>query len=113
MRFAERYLKPYAEPISATELHEDSVYFSVSFVDGDMHIPVIETLVFVGRNDKGLLQFQDVESYRQKVNFASSSNDLHAVFIECSEDQLNNVFEFERALDVLLRCSLRRRAGAR
>ena len=62
MRFPERELKPYAEPVLATDLNEGSVYFLVTFVDNDLHIPVIETLVFVGKGDDGLLQFQDVQS---------------------------------------------------
>lgn len=109
MRFEERELKPYGEPISASELKEGSVYFSVTFVDDDMLIPVMETLVFVGKSDEGLLQFQDVESYRQDVRYDSATDDDCATFFRCSGDQTKNIFEYERALDVLMQCSLRRR----
>ncbi len=50
MRFAGRDLKQYAEPVSASELREGSVYFTVQFADRDLLIPIVETLVFIGRN---------------------------------------------------------------
>lgn len=113
VRFEERELKPYAEPVSASDLKEDVVYFSVTFVDDEMHIPTMETLVFVGRdleeNDSGKLYFQDIDSYREGIRHESATEDDHVTFFECSEDELNNIFEYEQALDVLMRCSLRRR----
>jgi len=109
MRFESRELKPYAEPVSAADLEEGCVYFLVTFVDDDMHIPIIETLAFVGRTSDGLLQFQDVETYRKGVHYDSVSDEDDATFFECSEDQLNCIFEYDHALDLLLACSLRRR----
>ena len=101
MRFEERELKPYAEVVSATELREGSTYFSVTFVDDDMCTPVMQTLVFVEKINGGLLQFQDVESYRRGVRYDSATVDDHATFFQCSEEHLNNIFEYEHALDVL------------
>ena len=46
----DRELKTYAEPISADELKEGSAYFFVSFVDDELLIPTMRTVVFVGRN---------------------------------------------------------------
>ena len=113
MRFEGRDLKPYAEPVSATELKEGSVYFSVTYVDDEMHIPTMETLVFIGReldeNDSGRLYFQDIDSYRKGIRYESATDDDHVTFFECSEDELNNIFEYEQALDVLMRCSLKKK----
>ena len=113
MRFEKRELKPYAEHVSLSDLKESLVYFSVTFVDDDMHIPVMEPLVFVGRNlhekDAGRLYFQDVDSYRRGVRYQSASGNDYATFFECSEDELSNIFEYEHALETLMRCSLRRR----
>jgi hypothetical protein len=113
MRFEERELKPYAEPVSATELKRGSVYFSVTFVDNDMHIPIMQPLVFVGKNfhenDTRSLNFQDIDSYQQGICYDSATDDDHATFFECSEGALNNIFEYEHALEVLMLCSLRRR----
>lgn len=111
MRFPERELTPYAEPVLATELSEGSVCFSVTFVDDDLHIPVIETLAFVGKSDDGLLLFQDIESHRQGISRDSATNDHPATFFRCSEDQLKSIFEYEHALDELLRCFLRRQSS--
>jgi hypothetical protein len=77
--FDGRELKPYAEPVSSSELSEGTVYFAVNFVDEEMLIPTMETLVFVGRNlepdDVGEVYFQDVASYREGVRYAWDSED--------------------------------------
>jgi hypothetical protein len=43
MRFEERELKSYAEPVTPNLLTEGEVYFSVQFADEDMLIPIMET----------------------------------------------------------------------
>jgi hypothetical protein len=109
MQFEARDLKSYAEPVPESELKEGSEYFSVTFVDDAMCIPIINTVVFVGRGDQGRLRFQDIESYRQGVRYHSVTDDNQATFYECAQGQANNIFEYEHALDVLMHCSLRRR----
>jgi hypothetical protein len=112
MRFESRELKPYAEPVSASALKEGSVYFSVNFVDEEMLIPVMEPVVFIGRNlapnDAGRVYFQDIDSYRRGVRYSTAMEEDEPVFHSGSEDSMSHVFEFERALDVLMKCSLRR-----
>jgi hypothetical protein len=108
MRFEGRELKPYAEPVSASDLQEGSVYFLLTFGDDDMKIPILETLVFVSKTDDGIFRFQDFESYRGAVGFKTGTEKRINIF-ECEEKQLNCIFEYERALDRLLACSLRRR----
>lgn len=113
MRFEERELKIYSEPISASELIEGSVYFFVNFVDEEMLLPTMEPFIFVGKDldedDVGRVYFQDVDSYRQGVRYDSTSDDNLATFYSGSEKELGHIFEYERALDVLMVCSLRRR----
>ena len=69
MYFEGRDLTDHAEPVSASELCEGQVYFAVNYVDGEMLIPIMETIVFIGRNlepdDAGQVYFQDVESHRE------------------------------------------------
>ncbi|MGB0035459.1 MAG: hypothetical protein WBP79_08300 [Candidatus Acidiferrales bacterium] len=112
MRFEERELKPYAETVPLDELQVGAVYFAVNFVDDEMLIPSMEPKVFVGRNleaEEGeRLHFQDIDSYRRGVRFESATEDDEAIFETGTE---RHIFEFERALDVLMRCSLRRRKG--
>ena len=110
MRFEERELRSYAQPVT-NGLIEGEVYFSVQYVDEDLLIPIIETLVFVGAldaNDPNLLYFQDVGSYRQGIRH-DSANAEEAEFQVGSRGGINHIFEYERALDELMKCSLRRR----
>jgi hypothetical protein len=110
MRFEERELKPYAEPVSTENLHEGEIYFSVIFFDDDMLIPMMEPRVFVGRkreaDEEDKFYFQDVHSYRRGIRFESPEADDEATF-ETGAGRF--IFEYERALDVLMACALRRR----
>ena len=67
-------LKESAEPVSAGDLREGEVYFAINYVDDDMLIPVMETVVFIGRNlepgDVGQVYFQDVQSYQEGIVMA-------------------------------------------
>src|SRR5579872_7331156 len=112
--FERRELKSYAEPITPTDLKEGAVYLSLMFMGEKMLVPILEPVVFIGRNlsadDIGItLYFQSFDSYRQGVRFDSASeNDLEA-FSTGSEDDFKYIFEYERALDCLMKCALGRR----
>lgn len=114
MRFEERELKPYAEPVNAQTLRQGEIYFSVQFADEEMLIPIMEAWVFAGRSldaenhAASRLYFQDVESYRQGVRYDADAAEI-ATFQIQEEDAINHIFEYECALDGLMRCSLRRR----
>jgi hypothetical protein len=105
-------LKPYAEPVTASKLTPGEVYFMVTYVDNHMLLPEIQTLVFLGRDVAGdkdnCLYFQNVESYvtlGPYPNNAQGSGDLYS----CTDNQLNNIFEFDNAIDEFLRCNIRRK----
>jgi hypothetical protein len=113
MRFEERELKPYASPVTRSVLKEGDAYFSVQFADEDMLVPIVETWVFAGnkldpKDAKNHLYFQDVESYRQGVRYGSPDAE-NAKFQVALEGNTNHIFEYENALEELMRCSLRRR----
>jgi len=114
MRFAERELKPYAEPVAPDQLKVGETYFGVQFLDEDGFVPVLEPKVFIGHNlepeDKDELYFQDYASYRSGIRYDTASVEDESVFETGAE---KHVFEYERALDVLLRCSLHREKGGR
>jgi hypothetical protein len=63
MRFEERELKPYSEPVSPDELQIGETYFTVLFLDTNGDVPVLEPRVFIARNlepaDEEKLYFQD------------------------------------------------------
>lgn len=77
MRFEERELKRYAEPVPPEELKDGETYFAVLFLDDDGLVPTLEPLVFIGRDlepgDEGKLYFQDYGSYRGGVRFETAS----------------------------------------
>jgi hypothetical protein len=110
MGFEERELKPYAEPVPAEELKNGETYFAVLFLDDDGLVPTLEPLVFIGKDldpgDEGKLYFQDYDSYRGGVRFGTATPDDEVIFHTGRE---KHVFDYERALDVLMACALRRR----
>jgi hypothetical protein len=77
----------------------------------------METWVFAGRDldpsesEPNLLYFQDVESYRDGIRYSSTS-DCDAKFQVQPADQINHVFEYENALNELMKCSLARQKAA-
>lgn len=113
MRFEGRELQPWAQPVTAKMLEPGKVYFSVQFPDEDMLIPIIETWVFAGRkldpkDAENHLFFQDVESYLQGIRYSSASAE-NAKFQVALEENTKHIFEYEHALEELMKCSLRRR----
>jgi hypothetical protein len=111
MQFEARELPAYAEVVSPLELKEGSIYFSITFIDEEMLIPTMEAFVYIGRDlepeDSGQLYFQDAVSHQEGVRYAMAADGDGAQFLVESEDSLY-LFEYERALDVLMLCSLRR-----
>jgi hypothetical protein len=112
MHFKGRELKPHAEPISAAELEPGEVYFSLYFIDDDMLIPILEPVVFIGKDlepgDADQVYFQDIDSYRRGVCYTATPDGEHATFFAGPENELQHIFDYEHALEVLMACSLRR-----
>ncbi len=48
MQFVRTDLKPYAQPVKASDLQVGSVYYLVNFCDETMSTPIIETIVYLG-----------------------------------------------------------------
>ena len=111
-RFPARELKPYGEYMEASKLVEGEIYFAVHFLDDQMSVPELDPLVFIGRNleqgDSGRLYFQDAASYMSGVRYGDGGGRGGETKIHVVEENAPFVCEFERALDVLLRCSLKR-----
>jgi hypothetical protein len=114
LRFEARDLKPYGEYASEATLVEGKTYFAVHFLDDEMLVPELWPLVFIGRDrepsDSGKLYFQDAESYFAGARYESVTG-AEDVEFHTVDSGTPAVFEFEKALEVLLRCSLRRRAS--
>jgi hypothetical protein len=102
-----------ARPVTASELKEGAVYFAVNYIDDDMLIPVMETLIFIGRDlnpgDSGLVYFQDVGSHHRGIRHEAASEEDYADFWAGSESEVNHIFEYDHALEKLMQCAIRRK----
>jgi hypothetical protein len=114
MLFESRELKSFAEPVLAADLRAGEVYFTVQYVDDKLCVPIISPLIFLGKNltegDTDLLYFQDFESHAMGIRYESRTDEESVAFYGYGSHELNHIFEYERALDLLMKCSLRRRA---
>jgi len=113
MRFEERELKPYGEPVLPEHLKIGETYFGVLFLDTDGFVPVLEPKVFIGRDlepdDERKFYFQDYASYQHGIRFETPTLADEALFETGCE---NHIFDYEHALDMLLVCALRRRKAS-
>ena len=110
MKFEARELKEYAEPVLPEQLREGKVYFAIVFHDEDMLVPSMEPRVFIGPKPEPEgteLLFQDFVSYQRGIRYESDDADGRATFDNSGVGRY--IFEYERALDVLMACALRRR----
>ena len=114
VRFEARELKKYTEAVQLNELKEGGIYFLVEFLDRAMHVPKLEPVVYVGKDlspgDVGQVYFQDAASYLEGGRFGAEVDPAESepVFIQTPSSGMRPVFEYERALEVLMSCSLRR-----
>ena len=111
IHFDGRDLQLGAEPILTASLEVGAEYFSVQYADEQLLIPIVETWIYVGRgldkSEPDLLYFQDVGSYRQGIRYGNSGEET-ASFQTGGEGGLKHMFDFEHALEELMKCSLRR-----
>ena len=111
VHFEGRDLPPYAIYAAAEALIVGEAYFMLHYLDDRLTIPELKPVVFIGRDleegKSGNLYFQDAGSYIAGMRYESATGDCDAVFHTVSEGT-PLVFEFERALDRLLYCSLTR-----
>ena len=81
-----------------------------------MLLPSLEPVVFIGRNlesnQTGTIYFQDIDSYQQGIRYDAAISD-DAKFYSGPELETGHIYEYERALDELMRCSVRRRNAAK
>jgi hypothetical protein len=109
------------------------VYFRLSYLDEAMTIPELVPLVFIGRDlepeSDGSHRsfFQDAASYRSGVRWGDDAPQIageteeerfeswlqRGHFVTRLETDDSGVHVFERALDLLLLCSLERASGKR
>jgi hypothetical protein len=118
LRFETRVLPPTGEYVKSKDLREGETYFVVDYSDADLLIPQLTPVVFVGRDvetmGSGEVYFQDIDSYLAGVRLDNGDVDHgddaeRGLLHKFAQDQ-PAVFDYESAVDELLRCYLRRRA---
>jgi hypothetical protein len=112
MRFEAREVEDYAEPVASSDLRKGESYFMLQFMDDTMLVPIMTPFVFVGTHswESGDERYilQEYDSYAAGERFDPGGESLVA-FQLYRANEMNHIFEFEKALNVLLRCSIRRR----
>jgi hypothetical protein len=115
MYFEGRELVSPAESIGSRELREGGVYYAITYIDDEMLQPNIESLVFIGKDlepgDVGQAYFQDLSSYSEGVGYDWQRADGPTRFYSGPENELNHIFTYEKMLNELMKCSLRRRSS--
>ncbi len=115
--FAARRLPRAPQYVNENDLSEGEVYFAVSYLDDAMLIPELTPLVFLGRrlegdDEESMLHFQDYDSYRQGVRWkelrSPDVQGVHGTVLSIESGGSTDVSDYEHALEILLRCSLRR-----
>lgn len=114
IQFDQRDLPRAAEPVHSDQLSIGETYFNIAYADEAMTIPVMESLVYIGKNldddESDNLYFQDVESYRAGARITDPETDSSiGTLYAWPPGGLNSVFEFERGLEELLQCFIRRK----
>jgi hypothetical protein len=127
LRFEARDLKPYREYVKSSDLRVGDAYFLVHFLDEAMHIPTLQSVVFIGSNlessDSDHVYFQDFGSYNEGIRYGDEQpwnnvepGDNAPPFSNANfyVIEANSPFAltYESALDVLLACSIRRKSVA-
>lgn len=116
--FEGRELTPWADGVAPDDLIAGEVYFSVHFIGEGMLVPVMETMEFlgeqVGEKGEALLRFQyvslpDIAEDAPPEVVAWAENPLHQGYVILPRGT-GGIYTFETALEVLMGCSLRRRA---
>lgn len=110
--FPQREIPPHARPVTPAELVVGEIYFQAVFVDNEMLVPELRPLAYLGwdlrAHKRGRYAFQDASSYLAGKTLADSIPE-DPVRVDLFEvGGLGGVYTFEFAVEVLLRCSLRR-----
>jgi hypothetical protein len=108
--FPERELSDAAENVDGHALEVGTVYYKVEFMDAQLRIPSMTPVVYAGRvadgGHAGDFLFQDYESYQLGVRYPAANQ--RAEFEAFAAEDGPSVFDFEGAVDCLLRSWIRR-----
>lgn len=103
---------PQHQKVTASNLAHGMLCFMVSFVDPEMLIPILETLIFEGRNELGDFKFRNATSVFLGESDEAAAAAARIVF--CEEKDLAGLEDLDGAVKILSVCAdqRRRKAGA-
>jgi hypothetical protein len=113
MLFPAREVPPYAEPVTIEQVKVGETYFFLQFCDDDLLMPIMRPVVYVGAHHD-TAYFQDIDSWQAGERYDPAKDDetngerFSGQIDSFYTHQLGAIFEFEKALEGLLHCSLRR-----
>ena len=91
--------------VQPDRLRVKQVYFMISFLDRDMRVPEIATVVYLGRD---IFHENDAKHYFQEYSqFVEGSARREAAIIAAAEDNLMNFFDYEGASQLVRMCGIR------
>lgn len=106
-------LMPYAEPVEPNGMKQGRVYFALQYLDDAGLVPLLTPLIFVGYDaeEPELRIFQSYESFLGGLRYHERTNieDWPHPFECYGPDEGKQIFEYDKALRVLMRCALTRR----
>lgn len=112
--FPARDLPSFSQPVIAESLMQGEIYFAISFSDMTMSIPSLTPLVYLGRklepDEDDDLYFQDLDSYLHGARFGTPTEYPGATIV-LEPPTGPQVYEYDRALDQILLCSLHRNSA--
>lgn len=108
--FESRLLDQFPRFLMPSELRESETFFRIGYLDSDLLIPVIDTLVYIGKDEdddgRTYAVFVDAEIDSGISDCDAPGRTQHRYPI----DSMSGLFTFERALERLMICSLARKA---
>lgn len=115
IHFHERELPTAAHPVDFEQLVAGKAYYQITYdgKDKDMQAPLVLSMVFIGMNldddETDTVYFQDALSYDFGVRLSEDPEPGTFMLFHCPPDALGAIFEFDQALDELMKCSIRRK----
>jgi len=109
--FPARELQTYAEPVSPDAMQVGRVYFALQYEDPDLLVPRLYPMIFLGFDldggKVGRRYFQHFDSFREGVQHGTTGQEP-GHFEAYGPEGGRHIYEYERALEGLMLCALRR-----
>lgn len=95
------------------EFSPGKLYFMVQYIDSDLLVPVVQSVIFIGKNVDGegedLWYFQDVESHATLGEYPNAEVGPGDIFV-LPREGLSSIVVLDAVVKDLSECSGRRKA---